>query len=684
MKPKTKSRSKKPVQKESPETKQADKPLAKAVDGLDSSELAEMLDAKIEESKGFWNGGKYKLDKRTQENEKFYLGEQVSDDDDGEQDNLTLDNRIFSSVRTIVPYVTTRITEPEVYPSSNSVAAKKFANDLEKALHIKADKENVKAKAKFSVEDAIIRRRGYLKPRYDAATKNFFSVEYVPAESIIIDHKARSYEEPRYFRHCLEKSVDDLVIMFPDKEERIKELFNIKETSSKADYQALHDINEDWSFVTIKGELDLVVCWSYKKEALGVIKDPNWRYGKTNFLENHMMPLVFFNVLNDGRTYIDKTSYVEQAKYSQNTIDKRGKQIGENAGLGSVGMPIVDSEALDEEQTEYLTYQGDTAIVLKVPDGKRIQDVFDTWKASTLPADVYKDKVDSIEAVNNAFGASSINQGVQSDNNTLGQDILLRDQSQGRQQDIVDAIDAAMNRLYLLMAQFMLVYGEEDELFRYVGENSEFDYIIMNTSSLDTNAEIRVKAGTSMPIDKSQRRATAKESANMKMIDPLSYWEIMDEPNAQKYAKRLMDFMADPKAFLSDTEEEIFNRDAYVDIEMIKQKQVPPFRDDLDKSYFDYLNKYVLSGDLESPKIDAEVKQAISSFIDIQLARGQKMLGMAETQLPTPQDVQTHNDKVDAANAADAAAAKGLPPAPPTSEPAPAPADVPAPSQPLI
>jgi hypothetical protein len=68
-------------------------------------------------------------------------------------------------------------------------------------LHIKADKEQVKIKAKFALEDAIIERGGYLKPRYDAATGNFCAVEYVPPDAIIIDHKAKWYEEPRYFRH---------------------------------------------------------------------------------------------------------------------------------------------------------------------------------------------------------------------------------------------------------------------------------------------------------------------------------------------------------------------------------------------------------------------------------------------------------------------------------------------------
>lgn len=634
------------------------------VNGMDGDEYAAMLERRINESKGFWDGKKYQLEKKSKENESLYYGEQVSGSDDGSDSNLSLDNRIFSSMRTIVPHVTTRITEPEIVASSNAVAAKKFAEDFEKALHSKAKKEKVRKKIKHALEDAMVRRRGYLKLRYDQTTKNWCAIDYVPCESIIVDHKSKGEEEPRYFRHLLDKTPEDLVSMFPDMKSKIYDMFKLTDASPVIDKQKSYTINEDWNFVVSNtGELDLLVCWNYSKKILGCVQDPNWRYDGLNFLENHMMPLVFVNVLNDGRTHIDRTSFVEQAKYSQKTIDTRAKQIGDNAGLGNVGMPVVDSAAMADDQAQYITFEPDQVLELDVTNaGKNsINDVFTTWKAGTLSSDVYKDKVDAIAAVENAFGATSVQQGTESGNKTLGQDELLRDQSIGRQQEVVDAIDDAMERLYPLIAQFLLVYGDEQELFRYVGENSTFDYIIMHTPDLDTNAEIQVKSGTSMPVDNPQRRATADAAANKAMIDPLTYWEIMDQPNSQKYAKRLVDYTVDPAAFLKDTEEEVFDRDAYVDIELIKRGTQPPFRDDLSQEYFDYLNKYVLSGDLDNPTVDMEVKQQISQFIDGQLARAQKMLGAAETQLPTPKDVQSYNDQVDVANEAEGSATSSIP-----------------------
>src|SRR5690606_13403825 len=163
----------------------------------------------------------------------------------------------------------------------------------------------------------------------------------------------------------------------------------------------------------------------------------------------------------------------------------------------------------------------------------------------------------------------------------------------------------------------------------------EFDYVLINTEEADTNVMIRVKSGTSMPIDRAQRRATADKAAQQSMIDPLTYWEIMDESKAEKYAKRLMNYAIDPNSFMKEAEDKLFNRDAFVDIMLLKQGNQPPFRENLPKEYFDYLNKYALSGDLDNPTIAPETREAIMAFIDMQLARGQQMLGLAETQLPT-------------------------------------------------
>lgn len=614
----------------------------------------ESLDRRIKTSQDHWEQ-EYKLEKRTKKNEELYLGPDPMDDD---EEQGSSDNRIFSSVRTIVPYVTSRITEPQVGPSSRSAAAKRFAEDFEKAIFYHANDEELKAKIKFALEDAIIRRRGYLKPRYDASTGNFCSFEYVPCESIIVDHKSKPYEEPRYFRHILDKTIEDMLTMFPEMEAKIKEAFGIDENTPQSKYEESHKVNEDWCFKVIDGELDLIVTWSYKKICLGKMQDPNWRYGKSNFFKTHKMPLIFLNVLSDGRTRIDKTSFVEQAAASQRNVNERSDQISKNAGLGNTGMPVVDVAALADDQSQYLAFEEDTVLELDVPDGKRIQDVFDVWKAGAMPAFVYEDKLDSRNAIDNAFGTPNVFRGEQSDNNTLGQDVLVRDQAFGRQQEIVDAIDSAMRRIYPFIAQFLLVYGDEEVMFDFVGENGEYDYVLLNTAELDTYVKIRIKAGTSMPIDRPQRRATADKAAANNMIDPLSYWEIMDEGNAQKYAKRLVEYTADPASFMKDVQDEVFDRDAFVDIELIKQGATPPFRKDLPKEYFDYLNQYILNGDLEDPTIPIPVKQQITMFVDMQLARGQKMLGMMETQLPTPEEITAANEQTDALNEQDQAAAQ--------------------------
>lgn len=638
----------------------------------DDSSWVESLDTKIDQSKSYWEK-EYKLEKVTKENEKLYLGPDPYSDD---EEHRSSDNRIFTSVRTIIPYVTSRLTEPQVRPSSKSIASKRFAEDFEKAIFFHAnDDEELKAKLKFALEDAVIRRRGYLKPRYDPQTGNFCSIEYVPAESIIVDHKSKPYEEPRYFRHVQDKSVQDLLTMFPDKESVIKNLFGIQENSKLSDYDKEVKLNEDWCFVVKDGELDLIVTWSYKKTCLGKMQDPNWRYGKSNFFKTHKMPLIFFNVLNDGRKRIDKTSFVEQAAAAQRNVNERNDQISTNAGLGNTGMPVVNSAVLADDQAQYLAFEEDTVLELDVPDGMRISDVFDVWKAGAMPNSVFENMLDTRNSIDNTFGTPNVFRGEQSKNNTLGQDELIRDQAFGRQQEIVDAIDAGMKRIYQFIAQFLLVYGDEEVFFSFSGEDGEFDYILIHTADLDPKAGIHVKAGSSMPIDRPQRRATADKAAQQGMIDPLSYWEIMDEANAQKYAKRFMDYKINPAKYFGDTDEDTFDRDAFVDINTIKQGGKPQFRDDLPEQYFAYLNSYVLSGDFTNPTIEPSVKDALKNFIQIQLERGKQQYAQLVTQedksplnpiFDKPNVTISYKDVEDPASRAALLTNAGAPPADPS------------------
>jgi hypothetical protein len=171
-----------------------------------------------------------------------------------------------------------------------------------------------------------------------------------------------------------------------------------------------------------------------------------------------------------------------------------------------------------------------------------------------------------------------------------------------------------------------------------------------------------------MPQDNEQRRATANAAAGQAMIDPFSYWKIMDESRAEEIAGRTIAYYkGDPNEIVKDMSDELFNRDAYVDLDTIKHGGSPEWREELDEDYFSYLNKFALSGalDPDNPKLDMDTKQRIASFINAQLARGSKMLGLQETQIPTPDDINAHNAKVDEHNAAAAAMMKGMPPPPP-------------------
>ena len=89
-----------------------------------------------------------------------------------------------------------------------------------------------------------------------------------------------------------------------------------------------------FSFFDDKGNKQEGVCWKYNQLLLDYGINPYYNYeesDKSNFLEKPEKPYIFFNFLRIGRWVFDDTSLTEQAATLQDILEKRGRQIVENA-----------------------------------------------------------------------------------------------------------------------------------------------------------------------------------------------------------------------------------------------------------------------------------------------------------------------------------------------------------------
>lgn len=567
------------------------------------------------EADGHWQ--KYGLQKIREQNVKDYLAKYVEEQlVDERYQEIYADNRQFTSVRTLVPFLVGRVTAAEVTPANGTDLGIQFAHDFEEALQKYVEKQHGRAKVRLSIQDLLKGERvGILKIRYDAVLGKIV-IEHVNPRTIRMGKRGRQFEEPDYLGHTLERSVYDLVAQFPDKEEKIKELFGITK-GTPSQMERIYEIEEEWLWVDVDKKKRLCVGWSWQNFLFGKIENPNWNDKGENIIESQMMPFVFFNFLSDGSGHIDETSFMEQAHYSQMNYNKRGQTIAENAKYGGTGVPIFAKGSIGQKDVAKIRFSPIQRVLL---DSVDVNKSFTVWQSTPLPNYIIEDKKDLRESIDNIWGSNAALRGQETENKTLGQDVINRDQAEGRLSDPVDCIDDSMTRCYQLLAQAFYMYCTEKEYVKYLGNDGKFVALAIHKAEIAKNVgiEIGVKAGTSLPIDRAQKRATVMELLKANKIGTLTAYKelnIFDDPEAA-YKELLLE-QVDPATSLQEVDKNKFNREANEDLQLVIGNKVPDEREDIGEKYGQYLqewletDKYMI---LQQKNPDAAAR--VSAFVD--------------------------------------------------------------------
>lgn len=604
------------------------------VDQITDEVFGSMVKRRFEEASTHWKS-KYKLETTRQQNNSNYLAKYIDEQlIDERYEEVYNDNRQFVAVRTLLPFLTGRITAPEVTPANGDDASMQFASDFEEALQRHADKQMARAKIRLAVQDVLRgQRAGYLKWRYDRALDTVV-LDHIPPECVTVGKRSKLFEEFDYVRFTLERSVGDLVKMFPDKEKKILELFGVKR-GVPSQLEQIKNVEEDWIWLDIDGENTLVVGWSYQNFVFGKMTDPNWDYEGNNLTDRPMIPLISFNFLNDGSGWIDQTSFIEQAKYSQSNYNKRGQVIAESAKYGGTGVPIFAKGAITQKDVSKIRFSPIQRVLLDAPD---VNKAFTTWQSSALPTYIVEDKRDLSTSIDNIWGIPDVLRGEQTDSRTLGQDMLVRDQAEGRQADPIDCIDDSMTRFYLLEAQLMYRYFDKKKFYNYKGNDGKFVSIVVSQTDIRKNLgiEINVKAGTSLPIDRAQKRSTIMEMLKLGKVSVLvAYKELglFDDP--EEAYKQLLKESIVPQEALTDLDKVVKSREAEQDLQAVIAGEDPIERDDITEDYMTHLTDYLITNkyhmlEESKPKAARRVDEFIQGIVN------QAKLKMSKMQNQTP------------------------------------------------
>jgi hypothetical protein len=591
---------------------------------LSDIDFAQITKDRCNEATEHWNT-KEKLEQVRTNNRRQYLSEYVEDGlIDIRYQEVFSDNRQFQAIRTLVPFVTGQIAANEVTPANKDDLSMLFASDFETATQIHAERQNGKFKIRLSVQDLLIGERiGVGKWRYDSYLDTVV-YERINPSKFVIGKRAMLYEEPDYCQHTLDKTPGDLIRQFPDKKEHILELFGVADSVTELE-KMQHEITEDWIWVYLNGVKTLIVGWKYQEYVFGKIKNPNWKEGKQNIIDSPMVPFVFFNILNGGDGYIDETSFTEISKYSQSNYNKRGQVIAESAKYGGTGVPIFAKGAITQKDAARVKFSPVTRVLL---DSADVSKAFTTWQQGPMQNFIMEDMANQKQNIADTYGATNVFDGSQSANKTATQDVLLRNQAEGRQGDLLDMVELAMTRFYMIEAQLMYIYFTDSKYYNYVGNDGEFMSVAVNQPELQKNAgiSISVKAGSSLPLDRSQKRATINNLLSLNKIGTLQAYKelaIFDDP--EKAFKQYVEEQTNAMGLVAEMNNDVFDRDANEDLQTVIGGKQPPERDDIDPEYVNFLNEFLLTDKFKMLQDKSPVKAAaVSKFIDAAIAKAQR------------------------------------------------------------
>lgn len=616
------------------------------LDILSDAELLHGFRNSIQDSKNHWNK-KYDLDNLRTENRKLWLAQHYDPYDLYEHQTEYIDNRIFIDVEASIAYTTARVGQSEVYPAQDTDMSKNLAESVEKATRAHAEMDKINKKARRVARHNFLSHLGLAKMRYDEQSGRIVT-DVVDPKRVVISKEAMEDGNPRFIAEYIEASIAELIQKFPDKEPELRKKYGIivgtqKQLSQVVDYVEIWFTYFDDDYNSCEGMVAFV-----DSLVLGKMKNPNWIYKNTkeveaNFLDYPPKPYIPLNAFNDGLTYIDPTGAIQQAKRMQYNLNKRGRQITDNADYSNAGW-VFSGKAITKPEAENLIGAPNEKIIV---DAEDVRTAVQRFPAPLLPQYVVQDKYDARAQIDAIFATSSSFKGEGSNNKTLGQDVLEKEQSQIRQDIYIDAIDEFMDRYYKMLVQFMKVYYDEDQWYKYLGDDGRFVSVAINADKIEDGIDIKVSNGSSVAVDKDRMQVIALQLSKANKISTLDLYKALQLPDPEQMYENWVKESVDPTLLVEDIKKEEFEESAFEDITILNAGKVQKPTENISKEHLDFHRRYMLKSEFINSS--DKVKKLHVDHVTLETEALRQILLAEETQLPTDQENQGLQEKMMAA-----------------------------------
>lgn len=595
-----------------------DRPLL-SIDTKDSDLIAN-FNRWISDSRSYWNDKKgYNLEDARKQNERYYLGKQIDTSKLYNYQVPYIDNQIYVGAQAVMAYVSGNSPACDIVPEDDTTQSQVMAQDLETAVNIHTDRHQLAKKVKAAVKNMYTKRIGVIKLKWDDNIKDIVPIAVDP-DRLILDKDCKLGDEPTFIAEICTDSVAALFKKFPGKEEAIMQALGRARKTPKLMGQIVA-YNEVW-FTDETAEYGEQECvaWYFGDVVLDKMKNPNYLYDDEgvaiqNFIDAPTKPYIFFNYLNDGSSLIDQTTPIEQAIPLQDILNKRGRQIIENADTAN-SILVLKTGSISTEDAGNITRDPNQVLMLDTPPEQPLASAYGEIAPHLLPSYVIQDYQNIKNSIHNVLGTPSQFRGDDSkrDVGTLGEAKMIQSQAGGRQDEIVREIEYAIDRYFRLLVQMMKVYYDEKHPFAARDNDGKFMYVELSRESMPNIAAISVSHGSLLRNDRERQENVSMTLAKMGLIDPYNLFKDLSLKDADKRYEALVKFKVDPTTLVSDVKSEVADREAYIDFAVIMNGQEAEPRTDVQPGYILAMRKLMMTD--QFLYADPKKQQALMSYVE--------------------------------------------------------------------
>ena len=559
-------------------------PMSTKLDSLQPQERAALVENRWNESSTLWSKveSTFKKNKGIWANQPEWLAYVPN------KRSKVRDNRTFLAVESVINNLTGRPSKPNVIPANETNEAGLLAEDMQDFLLAKYTDLSIKEKMRRALRFLFFSKVIVLKIFWNPVLDDF-DIRVVDSRNVRLPKSANSMFEAEFaIERIPEKPVMELIEMFPEKEKEIlkkvgysKERLLVENLTVEYREAWIEDcvIYElqgmemgyephpywDWDGLQVtkneQTKLKYMDEDSRKVELKRLRQKNDYRKGSATkyeqYLFNHfdrpLVPYIFGTILNIEDSPIGETSLIEQVNPLQEEVDKRKRQISDNAETMN-GVYKVDTRFTTISKADAQAAKSDPRGIW-YGDGVREGVTIETGKE--LPSFILNELEHSIREIDNIFGTNTTFRGEGGSQETATGRAILREQNFQRLDELVGLVDFIHYQIYNWMFQMVKVKYTESHYVKPIGAEGAKRVISITQDDLTDGIEIKIIPGQIMPEDRLFKAERAKEEAIAGLITPLQYFKETERDNPMQLAKELEMYKINPFAILDMSQEDL-------------------------------------------------------------------------------------------------------------------------------